>query len=215
MNTTTALTDSSRKIIEVSGEGMVAAAPDRALITLGAITEKASLSEAQTENAAAVSGILQSLFQLGIPKEKVQTVQYGIEIQYNYKDGVQMFRGYKVTHLLRVTADKIEQTGVIVDTAVRHGANTVSGIQFASAHPETYYHQALTMAVHSSRQKAATLAKAMGVALHPTPLRIQEMSHGIEPHPYQIATFAAAPSTPIQPGELNISAAVKAFYSYS
>ncbi|WP_088830745.1 SIMPL domain-containing protein [Paenibacillus tyrfis] len=215
MNTTTASTESFRNIIEVSGEGTVAAAPDRALITLGVVTEKANLSEAQTENAGAVSSILQSLYQLGVPKEKVQTVQYGIEIQYNYKDGVQTFRGYKVTHLLRVTADKIEQTGVIVDTAVRHGANTVSGIQFTSAHPEAYYHQALTMAVHSSRQKAATLAKAMGVALHPTPVRIQEVSHGIEPPPYQMATFAAAASTPIQPGELNISAAVKAYYSYS
>ncbi|WP_127490074.1 SIMPL domain-containing protein [Paenibacillus ehimensis] len=212
---TTALTDSSRNMIEVTGEGTVAAAPDRALITLGAITEKASLSEAQTENAGTVSSILQSLFQLGIPKEKVQTVQYGIEIQYNYKEGVQTFRGYKVTHLLRVTADKIEQTGGIVDTAVRHGANTVSGIQFTSAHPEAYYNQALTMAVHSSRQKAATLAKAMGVALHPTPVRIQEASQSIEPRPYQMASFAAAAATPIQPGELNISAVVKAYYSYS
>lgn len=215
MNTTTALSDSSRNVIEVSGEGTVAAAPDQALITLGTITEKASLSEAQTQNAGAVSSILQSIFQLGIPKEKVQTVQYGIEIQYNYKDGVQTFRGYKVTHLLRVTADKIEQTGVIVDTAVRHGANTVSGIQFTSAHPEAYYNQALTMAVHSSRQKAATLAKAMGVALHPTPVRIQETSQALEPRPYQVASFAAAALTPIQPGELNIFAAVKAYYAYS
>lgn len=215
MNTMTALNDSPGNLIEVSGEGTVSAAPDQALITLGAITEKANLSEAQKENAGAVSSILQSLFQLGIPKEKVQTVQYGIEIQYNYKEGVQTFRGYKVAHLLRVTADKIEQTGGIVDTAVRHGANTVSGIQFTSAHPEAYYNQALTMAVHSSRQKAATLAKAMGVSLHPTPVRIQEAPQAIEPRPYQMATFAAAGSTPIQPGEMNISAAVKAYYSYS
>lgn len=204
-----------RHTLEVTGEGSVPAPPDKATVTLGAVTENASLLAAQTENAAAVTNIMSALLGLNIPQQNIQTVTYRIDIQYDYKDGVQTLRGYKVTHLLQVKIDRTEQTGLIVDTAVRNGANTVSNIQFSVSHPNVYYNQALAAALHNAVQKAATMAAALGVTLVRTPFLVQELSRSQEPVPFQPMLFAAeSAATPIQPGELHISAAVKVDFSY-
>jgi uncharacterized protein YggE len=211
---TTPFFHNNQHIIEVSGEGTVSIAPDKAIIVLGAITENISLNVAQKENANTVSNIINSLLELSIPKENIQTVNYSIDIQYNYEDGKQTLRGYKVTHLLQVTIDKIDQTGLIVDTAVYNGANSVSNIQFTVAHPEVYYNQALSLAIKNGQQKAIIMAKTLGVTLNRIPNQVQEVSRTLEPSPYQTSLYAKSAVTPIQPGELEISATIKAKYSY-
>lgn len=140
-------------VIKVTGEGTISAAPDQAVAILGTITENRNLQLAQAENAEAVSRVIQSLTNLGIPQELLKTLRYQIEIQYQYQDGRQIFQGYKVTHMLQVIIGQIEQTGLVVDTAVEHGANTVSSIQFTLRDPEYFYNQALSTAVKDSQQK--------------------------------------------------------------
>ncbi|WP_201318864.1 SIMPL domain-containing protein [Paenibacillus sp. EPM92] len=204
----------NRHIIEVSGEGTVSAAPDRAVIELGAITENTSLRIAQRENAATVTDVINSLLQLNIPKERIQTVAYRIEMQYSYEDGKQIFTGYRVTHLLQITLDQIDRTGLVVDTAVEHGANSVLNIQFSMAHPAAYYHQALSLAVKNAESKAMTIATTLAVTLVKYPDNIQEEARTREPIPYQALHYAATAPTPIQPGQLKITASVRAQYSY-
>lgn len=212
--TTASSVHHNQHIVEVLGEGTVSAAPNKAVIVLGTITETPSLEAAQKENANAITNVINSLVKLSVPKENIQTVNYRIETQYDYEAGKQIFRGYKVTHLLQVATDKVDQTGLIVDTAVANGANTVSNIQFTVAHPEAYYNQALTLAIRDGQQKALTIAKTLGVTLNRIPSRIQEVTRALEPVPREISLFAASAITPIQPGELKISASIKAKYSY-
>ncbi|TBL79120.1 SIMPL domain-containing protein [Paenibacillus thalictri] len=200
--------------IEVTGEGVVPVAPQKAIITLGVVTENISLTAAQKENAGTVTNIIEALLSLSVPKEHIQTTQYSIDIQYNYEDGKQTFRDYKVTHLLQLTIDKIELTGFIVDTAVKNGANTVSNIQFTLDHPETAYNNALSLAIKNSQEKAATIANTLGVKIHPLPCLVQELSRANEQLPSPVS-FAMKAVTPIQPGELRISAAIKANFTYS
>lgn len=201
-------------VLKVTGEGRISVAPDRAIVILGAITEHTNLQVAQTENANTVSRIIDSLVNLGIPQEKIKTTQYRIDIQYDYQNGQQIFRGYKVTHLLQVTVDQIELTGRVVDTAVNQGANHVSSIQFSVANPEAYYNQALSLAIQDSHRKALTMAGTLGVTLNRIPHQVQEVSQIAEPVPLETTMFAARAETPIQPGELQISAAVRAEYYY-
>lgn len=205
----------NRPIIEVTGEGTVSAPPDRAVIDLGVITENPSLSTAQRDNAASIANIVNSLVQLGISKERIQTVTYRIEIQYNYVEGKQILRGYQVTHMLQVTLDQVNQTGVVVDTAVNHGANSVSNIRFSIANPQMYYNQSLSLAIKNAEAKAMTIARTIGANLLTLPIKIQEDARTREPIPYQASLYAeSAAATPIQPGELKITAAIKAAYIY-
>ncbi|GEN34497.1 SIMPL domain-containing protein [Aneurinibacillus danicus] len=202
-------------VMKVSGEGTLSVTPDRAIVVLGAITESKDVSTAQKENAETVSKIINSILRLGIPKENIKTSDYRIDIQYDYEDGKQILRGYKVTHLLQITIDKIEQTGLVIDTAVNSGANSVSAIKFTVAQPNIYYNQALSLAINNAQQKAVTMAKTLGVTLNQIPNRIQEVSGAPEPVPYQASLYAMSAATPVQPGQVEISAEIRTEYSYT
>ncbi len=203
------------KRIKVSGEGKISVSPDQVNITLGAMTEKRSLQEAQQENTIIISNVLSALIDLGIPKENIQTVIYRIDPLYDYKDGMQIFRGYRVNHQLQVKIDNIELTGQVVDLAVSQGANTVSNIEFTVAQPEAYYNEALKIALHNAYAKAITLTSQLPVTLNPIPFKIEEFSIRTSPPvPFAQPLLAKAEATPIQPGEITISATIIVNYLY-
>ncbi|CAH0344973.1 SIMPL domain-containing protein [Bacillus sp. CECT 9360] len=197
----------------VSGEETILAAPDQAIIKLGVITENKDPAVAQQENANAISKVINSITGLGIPENQIRTVEYRIEPQYDYQEAMQIFRGYKVTHLIQITISNIKQVGEILDTAVSNGANTVSSLQFTLSNQEAYYNQALSLAVENAREKATSLAKVLGVTLNKTPDLVQEVSVN-QPILFQSTALLKNAATPIQPGELDIPAAVRVEYSY-
>lgn len=198
--------------IEVLGEGTVAVTPDRALVILGAVTEGTVLQMVQSENAEIVTSIINSLLNLNIPRENIQTNDYRIEILYDYQDGNQIFRGYKVTHLLQITIDRVDQTGIVLDTAVSHGANTVTSIRFSILQREKYENQALSLAIQNARQKAETIANTVGASIAQLPSKVQELPRSTGPIPFQASFPSDSIATPIEPGELTVYAAVRVWY---
>ncbi|WP_277674528.1 SIMPL domain-containing protein, partial [Piscibacillus halophilus] len=123
----------------VFGEGIVTTEPNEAVVALGVITQDPDLSMAQGQNAELVNNVIQVLMSEGIPREEIQTIDYSIQPQYVNVDGVQQFRGYQVTHILRVTVAEIARVGQVIDGAVDAGANRVLDIQFSVSHPEVFY----------------------------------------------------------------------------
>ncbi|XEC96255.1 SIMPL domain-containing protein [Paenibacillus tarimensis] len=203
-----------RASVEVVGEGIVTASPDRAAAVLGAVTEGPVLQTVQAENAAIVMSIINSMLNDGIPRENIQTYDFRIEIQYDYVDGKQIFRGYKVTHLLQITSDRVGQIGMLVDFAVSHGANTVAGVRFTMANPQYFQNQALAIAIQNARNKAATIANTLGVVLSVAPIQVEELRRPAETVPFQAAALSESAATPIQPGQLTVYGAVRMVYSY-
>ncbi|MBV6714179.1 SIMPL domain-containing protein [Paenibacillus chitinolyticus] len=201
--------------IEVTGDGIVSVIPDQAAIVLGAVTEGESLSPLQAENARIISAVIDSLLQLGISRDNIQTDEFRIDPQYDFQDGKQIFRGYRVTHLLKITTERVGESGTIVDTAVSKGANSVSGISFRTSQPQKYSKEALDLAVRNAREKAQTIAASLGVTLAAVPESVREISRQNEPVPFKASVLAASPATPIQPGELQVYAAVSARYTFS
>ncbi|EGL16309.1 MULTISPECIES: SIMPL domain-containing protein [unclassified Paenibacillus] len=201
--------------IEVTGDGIVSVIPDQAVIVLGAVTEGESLSPLQAENARIISAVIDSLLQLGISRDNIQTDEFRIDPQYDFQDGKQIFRGYRVTHLLKITTERVGETGTIVDTAVSKGANSVSGISFRTSQPQKYSKEALALAVRNAREKAQTIAASLGVTLAAVPESVREISRQNEPVPFKASVLAASPATPIQPGELQVYAAVSERYTFS
>jgi uncharacterized protein len=203
--------------LTVTGEGTVSVAPDQAVITIGVINESQNLSAAQKENADKTAAVIQALMSLGIPQTDIQTSVYRIDPQYNYENGQQIFRGYRVENQLQVTVKDISRTGQVIDQAVANGANFVSSIQFTVSDTNEPYNRALTIAIQNAHQKAMTIARTMGVSLQPVPIVVQELSQAAPPRPipFQAAMLAQTAETPIQPGENKITATVKVEYTYS
>ncbi|MDP4161597.1 MAG: SIMPL domain-containing protein [Bacillota bacterium] len=202
-------------VLKVIGRGEKAYTPDMAEVTIGVMTEKKELIEAQQLNSKLISNVISSLLSLGIPQHNIQTFDYRIDSEYDYIGGKQVFRGYKVTHLLKVTIEELRNIGKIVDTAVQNGANYVASIIFKSRNKEAFYRQALTMAMHDAIQKAQALTGEIKATLNPVPLYITE---GLESSSLPInisASFVKGVSTTqFEPGQLIAKAEITASFQY-
>ncbi|RSK28331.1 DUF541 domain-containing protein [Bacillus sp. HMF5848] len=198
------------RTIQVQGEGTIYAAPNEATIVLGVETENISLQTAQTENAALMNKVLQALQSIGITQEQVQTIDFRINPQYDFEDGKQQFRGYKVTHIVQIRTSQLTRVGHIVDTAVQNGANIVRDVSFSITDSTNLYQYALKKALEQATVKATTIANFYGVPLSNTPTVVkEEYEQGAAPIP---RAFAQAEATPIQPGQIGITARVLVEY---
>ncbi|MCJ8008313.1 SIMPL domain-containing protein [Lederbergia wuyishanensis] len=210
--------DSERKrdLIKVIGEGRITVQPDYANVTLGASTENKELRLAQEENAKIISDIKKALNKMGITDKQIQTKDYFIYPQYDYVEGKQEFRTYKVEHLLQIRELQIESTGLVVDTAVQHGANTISGLKFEISNYDQYYKKAMSLAVINAYEKAETIADTLKVQLDKTPtLIVESPKQEGGPIPLETTAFVkSAATTPIQPGTMEITSKVNAEYEF-
>lgn len=208
---------SLRKEIRVSGEGVVSVSPDIAEVSLGVETEDAELKKAQTENGARISQIIESLKEMGIPEENIQTIDFSIYPQYDYVDGKQLFRGYRVNHMLKIKVPDINLVGTVVDTAVSNGANRVSNISFSISNPIQAYQRALSIAVQNAILTASTVAQTLGVNLVLPPLKvIEESRRQVAPIPFEGSQMVkSATTTPTQPGQQDVNAMVTAIFTFS
>ncbi|MBA2174422.1 SIMPL domain-containing protein [Halobacillus locisalis] len=208
---------STEESLWVTGTGIVEIQPDIAFLRLGAVTEDKSLAVAQQRNAETIGAVTRSLVTAGIAERHIQTAEYFIYPEYDYEDGKQKFRGYRVTHLLKVKVEKIEDVGAVIDLAVSQGANRVSDIQFDVRNKSEIEQEALQRSIEDAKKKAQTIARTIQVQLHPTPLKIVESgAESIEmPISYGKSVVASSSSTPVQPGETKITSTIQAKFSYS
>ncbi|MFD1928457.1 SIMPL domain-containing protein [Sporosarcina siberiensis] len=203
-----------RRVMTVTGIGNQSIAPDTANIQFEVRTENMVLTQAQQENAYVMNQVIESLLNLGISAENIKTVSYTVFPQYDYVEGKQVFRGYEVINAISVKVPSIEQVGKVIDVAVQNGANSVSNIQFTVDNEELYYEKALSLALGNAVSKAQAIANTMQLQLDPTPTTITEAHRDepIGPRPFMAKEMAA--STPIEPGQIEITATVKVQFQY-
>jgi len=200
--------------MKIEGKGSIRVQPDIAIVVLGVVTEKKELKPTQEENAAKMTAILKGLGEMGIPLKDIQTRSYNIFPQYDFIEGQQIFRGYRVEHTLEVTIGDISMIGQVIDNAVQSGANRVESIRFTISNPSMFYRQALNVAVDDAISKAETLAAKLNIDVSRIPLQIMEISHESLGPIIPLAYQAAEAATPVQPGQIEIQARIEAIFAY-
>ena len=86
-----------KRVMTVTGIGSLSIMPDTVQIQLEVRTESKQLSQAQQENADLMNQVIESLLELGIDREDIQTVAYNISPQYDYVEGRQFLEGTKLS----------------------------------------------------------------------------------------------------------------------
>ncbi len=197
--------------MSLTGKGQINVMPDMAVIQLGALTTGENLKEVQSENALISQEILQAVKDLGVTD--IKTAQYVIEKVYGYENDVRVEKGYSVRNIFEIKLSNIEQAGMVIDTAVEHGANVVQLISFQVSNPEFFYQQALNQAVMNAISKAQSIAMHLRVPLNLVPVKIVENSSPPIPYAatYNMREIAA---TPIEPGLHEIEASVTVEFIY-
>lgn len=214
-----AATDTSNyKVIQASGTGNVIGTPDRAQVTFSVETENTDVKIAQQDNAARMATVINALVAIGIPRDALKTTGYNIYPVYedSTKSIIdQKVRTYRVTNTLTVTLHDVSKTGDVIDVAVANGINQASSIQFllSDEQSQVLRTEALKEAVARARADADTVAAAMGTNI--TGVQRADISGGYSPVLYENyqydagnAMMKSAVPTPIQPGDITVSAQV-------
>lgn len=193
--------------ITVNGRGTVTIAPDSASIVVGVDVTGDTLVAAQQDSAERMTTVLETLTDAGIPEDKIQTVDYRINVINEYDDNGRLkgVSGYQVSNQVQVTTDDIEGLGTLIDELVASGANTIYSINFFTSDASMAMSQARSLAVADARAKATELATAAEVSLGEI-LTITETSVVGGPVAKAAAESfdMAGASTPIQSGSLQI-----------
>jgi len=203
--------------ISVLGSGIVLAQPNTAHITLGVEVFDASLSNAQATAASRMDAVVAKLKAAGIPDTDIRTISYNINPQYDQRDPNQaVLRGYQVQNLVDVKSTNVGGLGALLDDVVSAGATRVMGIRFEASNMEDLKNQARDQAMANARSKAEQMARDAGVGLG-RPISIEESDPGgvtpVRAQAPAAALAAPAPTTPIQPGELQVQTNVRVVWS--
>lgn len=199
----------------VTGNGEIVAKPDYVQIQIEVRTEGENISEVQQENARIMTRVIESIIVLNIPRESIQTTVYTISPQYDFIEGRQVFRGYVVQNAITVKITDIGQAGTVIDTAIQNGANSVSSIQFELENSDSYYQQALNLALVNAMGKAKSMADMMQVPIQLIPFEIIEQSENMVPVPYRSVQMTKQEFiTPIEEGQIPIKASVQVKFRY-
>jgi hypothetical protein len=215
---------SAAHVISVSGSGTVTGSPDRVQISFAVQTQNTDVKIAQSSNALAMNNVMDALAAAGVSRDQMKTTGYTIS-QVSQQDSNGILSGpattYQVTNTLQVTLKDTNMTGQIIDTAVNAGANQVNSIQFmlSDEQAQALRSQALTKAVTNARADADAVAAALNVTI--TGTQEADVSQGYTPVVYSnydtttMSAKAAAAPTPIQSGDITVTAQVSVTYTIS
>jgi uncharacterized protein len=209
-------------VIHSYGSGNVIGTPDRAQVTFSVQTENIDVKSAQMANAVQMRKVIDALVAAGLPKDALKTTGYNIYPvyeDYSKSPYEQKIKTYQVTNTLTVTLHDVNRTGEVIDIAVANGVNQASSIQFmlSDAQAQVLRTEALKKAVALARADADTVAGELGVTI--VGVKSADISGGYAPvlfENYQAGnamTKSAAP-TPIQPGDVTVTAQVSVTYLF-
>ena len=207
--------------IWVTGEGKVTVVPDIAMVSLGVEAQAQNVSEAQNQAATAMTAVVNELDNFGIAERDIQTQHFSIfpVRRWSEERGEEVLIGYRVTNTVTVKVRNIDDTAALIDAAARAGGDyiRINSLNFTVDEPEQYLEEAREMAMADAEAKAGQLAELGEVNLgRPTYINESGVSVPVGRPEYSLpvpAPAPAQPSTPISPGETEITLNIQVVYS--
>jgi uncharacterized protein YggE len=204
--------------IWVNGTGKVTVTPDIATLSLGIEAQAATVAEAQAQAAGAMDTVMAALAAGGVADKDIQTQYFSISQQTrwdDYKDE-QVVTGYDVTNMVTAKIRDMEQIGSIIDAVAAAGGDytRINNISFSVDDPTPYYKEARQKAMADAKDKAEQLAHLAGIGLgKPTYISEGTVYPPVVYRDAGMEAMAPAPTTPISPGEIELSLTVQVAYA--
>ena len=213
-------TQNSQKQSEiiVHGDGEVSAAPDRAVVRLGVEAQAEEAAAAQAAVNSAMQRVLTSITKLDVPKRSIKTATIVLSPLYSSRSSANNepphISAYRASNTIQVELSDLKQVGPVIDASMASGANRLDGVSFDLKDDLRQRTDALRQAVTEARTKARAIADTLDVKLG----SVAEVNEGgisiIRPQEqFAVRAMAmAAPSTPVEPGEIRVRANVTMRY---
>ena len=203
--------------IAVSGTGQVTGTPDTLIIDLGVQVLRPSVGEATGEAARLAQAVIDALKAQGVVEKDIQTTNYSIYPEYDYRNDTQTLRGYRVSNTVSAKIRDLEKAGEVIDAATAAGGDDaiVNNIRFDLEADGALITAAREAAWNDAKAKAEQLAALAEVGLGKA-VSISETSSS-SPPPIMYAEVRAEAAfdaaTPIQAGESLVSVVVMVHFA--
>jgi hypothetical protein len=199
--------------VVVSGDSIVQAQPDTAILTIAVVTQAKRAIDAQQENASRSDAVVRAVKAAAGTGAEVKTSGYSLQPQRVYRENQPpTISGFEARNSVIVVLSDLTKVGPLIDVAAQAGANDVSGISFTLRKDRPARDQALTEATREAMSKAQVIAQALGGRV----LRVVEVQEEgtARPMPIYSADYGrevklAAVQTPIEVGTLDITSRVQ------
>jgi uncharacterized protein YggE len=207
------------RTLTVSAQGTVERAPDQAVLMLAVESEASNARDAARTNAGKMDRVLSALRRAGISEDRIRTVGYDLQPVYVRQDqGEQPPRiaGYRALNRLQVTIDVLDRVGSALDAAIEAGANRAENLYFQLKDQSEARLEALRLATAKARREAEAVARAAGERLGVVQA-IHTDSYAPPPRPVEVYARAVAMDamkveTPVEAGNLSVTASVTIIY---
>ena len=205
------------RTLTVSGRGVERIPTTLTEVRLGVEVQGKTAQEVQQQVARRSSAVVALLRSRNV--ERLETTGISLNPVYSYNDNVQRLTGYSATNIVSFRVNT-EQTGTLLDDAVKAGATRIDGISFVAADPAiaTAQQQALREATQDAQQQARTVLSTL--ELTPKEVVSIQVNAANPPQPpmplyrREAAVAAQAASTPVVGGEQQVEASVTLQISY-
>jgi len=203
--------------VVVSGDSLVQARPDTAMISVAVVTQAQTALAAQQDNARKSEAMVRALKSAAGAGAEVETSGYSLQPQYNYRENqTPTIKGYEARNTVTVTLGDLTKVGPVIDGATAAGANTIDNLAFTLRRDEPARDQALAGATREALRKAQVLAQALGGRVGRI-IEVQEASVGRPVPIYDTArrgrvanaSLSMEAQTPVEIGTLDIRAQVQ------
>ena len=159
-----AATDHTVRTITGTATGTATGVPDTATIGLGADSHGASATEALTNNAKRVEGVIAAMRFVGVAEKDIQTTNISV---YPAFDNRGRITGYTVSTRMSAKTHDVPGAGKVIDAAAKLAGDDlrVDSINLSIEDTGPVVRAARTKAVVAAHDQAAQLAKAAHVGL--------------------------------------------------
>lgn len=205
--------------VAVTGETIMKAQPDSAVVVLSVITQGAQAFNAQQDNARKSDAVIHALEASAGANPEIKTSDYSLRPQYDERyNKLPKIIGYEARNSVMVTMSDLSRVGAVIDAASRAGANSVENVSFILRDNSPARGQALAEASRQAMSKAQSIAQSMGGRVVRV---VEEQEAGAAnampeamPISNGVGTINAermmlAKSTPVESGPLNVSSRVQ------
>jgi hypothetical protein len=202
--------------LTVVGEGLAAARPDMATISIGVVTQARVAKDALAQNSRATADVIAAAKEAGIAARDLQTTRISVQPQYaqpapGSREAPRIV-GFEVRNSLSIRVRELDKLGALLDRLVVSGANQIGSIALSVAEPRPLLDQARAAAAKDAVRKAELYAEAAGVRIARL-IALEEA--GAEP-PRPVMRLAAAapdrPPVPVEAGEQEFQARINATF---
>ena len=205
-------TEKKSRTITVTGVGTVSVENKEANLVLSVLSRNDDVIKASSENAEKMTAVMKAVTEAGIGTDSLQTSDYSIwqeeaDRQYSRKSAFL----YVVSNRLHVTIKDVSRTGLIIDAAIKAGANQMNSLSYSAGDTSEAEKQARILAARDADQKANVLVSASGLTLGQV-INIQEHQGGYATVKNDAMYKTDLRSTPISGGSSSLSVSVDVTY---